>query len=154
MKTATREEERGPGGRAVPEPGSVVYVRYLDHVLVRNADLGAYRPFVRETVGWPDREDGDCVRLVWDRAAGPAQSGKTKQLASGLVILKSAILEMRILGGENYLSQEANSIHHEYTKEEKTENRRNPGNAGNAPAPAFLREEGGDIQRRDKPSAG
>lgn len=138
----------------MPEIGSVVYVRYLDHVLFRDAGLGAYRPFAREAVGWLDHEDDGFIKLVWERFAEPAPGGELKQRVTGVVILKSAILGMWKLDGENYLNQRAHSIRHEYTKEEKTEDRRDPGNAGNAPAPAFLREEGGNIQRRDKPPAG
>jgi len=134
--------------------GAVFYVRYLDHVLFKDVDPSAYaKPFMREAVGWLDREDDGYIRLVWERLAEPAPSGEVRQRVTGMVILKSVILEMRVLDEENYLSPKTNSIHHEYTKEEKTEDGRNPGNAGNAPAPAFLREEGGDIQRRDKPPA-
>jgi hypothetical protein len=145
-------KERGFGGQML-EIGSVVYVRYLDHVLFKDAGLSAYRPFVREAVGWLDHEDDGFIRLVWERLAEPMPSGELKQRVTGVVILKSAILGVWKFDGKNYLNQRAHSIHHEYTKEEKTEDGRDPGNAGNAPAPAFLREEGGDIQRCDKPPA-
>jgi hypothetical protein len=85
----------------------VVYVRYLDHVLFKDAGLDAYRPFVREAVGWLDHEDDGFIRLVWERFAEPTPSGELKQRATGLVILKSAILVMRKFDGENYLHQRA-----------------------------------------------
>jgi hypothetical protein len=100
MKTSTREKQRGPGGRTVLELGSVVYVRYRDHVLFRDASPDAYQPFVREAVGWLDREDDGCIRLVWERFAEPAPNGATKQRATGLVILKSSILELRRVGAD------------------------------------------------------
>ena len=79
----------------IPELGAAVYVRYRDHVLFKDADPGAYRPFVREAVGWLDHEDSDCIRLVWERFAEPTPNGEAKQRASGLVIMKSSILELR-----------------------------------------------------------
>lgn len=77
--------------------GSVVYVRYLDHVLFRDADPSLYKPFIREALGWLDYEDDHCIRLVWERYAEPAIREESKPRATGLIILKSAILEMRKL---------------------------------------------------------
>ena len=73
--------------------GAVFYVRYLDYVLFKDVDSSAYaKPFAREAVGWLDYEDGDCVRLVWERFAEPAPGGEAKQRATELVILKSTVL--------------------------------------------------------------
>ena len=80
------------------ELGTAIYVRYRDHVLFKDVDPGAYRPFVREAIGWLDHEDGDCIRLVWERFAEPTPNGKAKQRASGLVILRNSILELRRVG--------------------------------------------------------
>lgn len=82
----------------IPELGTAVYVRYRDHVLFKDVDPSAYRPFTREAIGWLEHEDGDCIRLVWERFAEPAPSGGAKQRASGLVIMKSSILELRRVG--------------------------------------------------------
>lgn len=83
----------------IPELGTAVYVRYRDHVLFNDVNPGVYaKPFTREAIGWLDHEDDDCIRLVWERFAEPTPNGKTKQRASGLVILKSAISELRRIG--------------------------------------------------------
>jgi hypothetical protein len=77
--------------------GSVVYVRYLDHVLFRDADPQLYKPFIREAIGWLDYEDDSCIRLVWERYAEPRLDEEARMKATGLTILKSAILELRRL---------------------------------------------------------
>lgn len=78
--------------------GEVLYVRYLDHVLFKDVDPNVFKPFVRETIGWLDHEDGDFIRLIWERFAEPMPNGEAKQRASGLVIMKSSILELRRVG--------------------------------------------------------
>lgn len=77
------------------ERGTVVYLRYLDLVLFKDVDPSNCRLFVREAVGWLDHEDSDFIRIVWERFAEPAPGGKAKQRATGLVILKESILELR-----------------------------------------------------------
>ncbi len=76
-------------------PGSLVYVRYQDHVLFRDMDPSKASAFTRECVGWLDYEDQDHIRLIWERFAMPDPPGESKPRATGLVILKKAILEMR-----------------------------------------------------------
>lgn len=77
----------------------LVYVRYLDHVLFKDVDPGAFsRPFTRETIGWLDHEDDHCIRIVWERFAGVDPQEKMKQKATGLLIMKSSILELRRIG--------------------------------------------------------
>ena len=77
-------------------PG-LVYVRYLDHVLFKDVDPNLYKPFIRETIGWLDYEDKECLRIVWERFAIPDPPNESKPRATGLVILKKAILEIRRL---------------------------------------------------------
>ena len=77
--------------------GDLVLVRYLDHVLYRDVDPSLFRPWIRETVGWFDFEDSDHVRIVWERFAMPDPPNQSKPRATGLVILKKAILELRSL---------------------------------------------------------
>ena len=79
--------------QAIPQ-GSVVYVRYKDHVLFRNT-----KPLKdaaeRETVGWLTQETGDLLCVQYDRTVeNPHCSSGT---ASGLLLLKSCILEIRAL---------------------------------------------------------
>jgi hypothetical protein len=118
---------------------AVVYVRYLDHVLFKEVDPSAYaEPFAREAVGWLDYEDTDCIRLVWERLAVPDPHGETRQKATGLVILKSAILEIRRLGEKNYLHSKEHNIYHECKG--KNEDWRDPSNAENTPAATPVRQ--------------
>jgi len=77
--------------------GSLVLVRYLDHVLFKDVDPSLYRPWTRETVGWLDYEDSDHVRIVWERFGMPDPPNESKPRATGLLILKKAILEIRTL---------------------------------------------------------
>jgi hypothetical protein len=67
----------------------------LDHVLFRDKDPATAKPFTRECVGWLDYEDDEHLRLVWERFAMPDPPGESKPRATGLVILKKTILEIR-----------------------------------------------------------
>lgn len=81
--------------RRGPEVGSVVCVRYRDHVLFKDSIASDCRPWTRECVGWLDYEDQDHVRIVWERFAMPDPPNESKPRATGLVILRKAILEMK-----------------------------------------------------------
>jgi len=73
----------------------LVYVRYRDHVLFRNANRNLHGPAIRETVGWLIKENADAVWILWDRGVEPLHHEKVPASESGLVILKSDVLEMR-----------------------------------------------------------
>ena len=74
---------------------SVVYIRYKDHVLFKNTPRPVKDAAERETVGWLTQETRDLLCLQHDRTVeGPHCSGGT---ASGLLLLKSCILEIRAL---------------------------------------------------------
>ena len=75
--------------------GCLVYIRYRDHLLFRNANSSLYRPAIRETVGWLIKENGSAVWILWDRSVKPLPHKRVPTSESGLVILKSDILEMR-----------------------------------------------------------
>ena len=77
----------------------MVYVRYVDHVLFRDSDASQYRPWLRECIGWLDYKDEECVRIVWERFAIPDPPHEAKPRATGLVIMRKAIVEMRRIGG-------------------------------------------------------
>jgi len=77
------------------EPGSVIYIRYCDHVLFKDMDSSVYQPWVRETVGWLDYEDETCVRIVWERFSEPNPPGNARTRSTGLAILKKAVLETK-----------------------------------------------------------
>jgi len=85
-------------GGAIPN-GSAVYIRYLDHVLYRNTPEGLEDAAERETIGWLTQETGDLLCIQHDRTIERLQySGGT---ASGMVLLKSCILEIRALPLQN-----------------------------------------------------
>jgi hypothetical protein len=75
--------------------GSLVYVRYQDHVLFRNSDPETQEPIVQEVVGWLQAENDEYLRLVMARYPEPNAGGNAQVKATGLVILKKAIVEMR-----------------------------------------------------------
>lgn len=75
-------------------PGnSVLYIRYKDHVLFRNIAKPIRDAIERETVGWLFREDKELICLQHDRTIESPKHAKGK--ASGLLILKDCILEIR-----------------------------------------------------------
>jgi hypothetical protein len=78
--------------------GSVVYVRYRDHVLFRNADPNLYRPAEREAVGWIVKENDEAVWILWDKSVCKLPHERVQPSESGLVILKAEILELRGIG--------------------------------------------------------
>jgi hypothetical protein len=78
--------------------GSVVYIRYRDHVLFNEVDASQQRPWIRECLGWLDYEDDEYVRIVWERYAMPDPPNESKPKATGLVILRRAIIEERRIG--------------------------------------------------------
>ncbi len=75
----------------------LVSVRYLDHVLYHRASAPAIKPQVRETVGWLVYECDQYVTLAWDHDAEPPTLRGGDPKASGLVILKTDILELKRL---------------------------------------------------------
>jgi len=76
--------------------GSLVYVRYLDHVLFKYSSPFRYRPIERETVGWLVKQDDEAVWIVADRSVESLKHQLDSD--SGLIILKSDILKMKHLG--------------------------------------------------------
>jgi hypothetical protein len=76
---------------AIPR-GSIVYIRYKDHVLYRNTKQ-IEEPVERETVGWLAQQTEELLCIQHDRTVeGPNNpTGK----ANGLLILKSCVLEIR-----------------------------------------------------------
>jgi hypothetical protein len=80
--------------KAIPH-GSVVYIRYLDHVLYRNAPEAMENAAERETIGWLTQENKQLLCIQHDRTIENLQNASGT--ASGLVLLKSCILEIRAL---------------------------------------------------------
>jgi len=79
-------------------PLPVVYACYRDHVFFSRCDPMFMKPQVREAIGWLVYECEDYVIVSWDREADrPTLKGGDPK-ASGLVLLRSDILELRTLG--------------------------------------------------------
>jgi len=75
--------------------GSVVYIRYKDHVLFKNTPQPIKDAAERETVGWLTQETGDLLCIQHERTAeSPHRSSGT---ASGLLLLKSCIIKIQTL---------------------------------------------------------
>lgn len=75
----------------------LVYVRYSDHILYNRASALAMQPQIREAIGWLIYECDSYITLCWDRDAGPPTLHGGDAKASGLVLLKSVIIEMQKL---------------------------------------------------------
>jgi hypothetical protein len=75
----------------------LIFVRYLDHVIFNRVSALATKPQVRETVGWLIYECEYYITITWDRDADPPTLKGGDPKASGLVLLKSDILQMKKL---------------------------------------------------------
>ena len=91
--------------KAIPK-GSAVYIRYKDHVLFKNVAKPVEGAAERETLGWLTQETDELLCIQHDRTAeNPHCSSGT---ASGLLLLKSCILEIRMLPLKNFPSGSIN----------------------------------------------
>jgi len=79
-------------GQAIPLD-SAVYIRYRDHVLYRNTPEALENAAERETMGWLTRENKELLCVQHDRTIENLQNASGT--ASGLVLLKSCVLEIR-----------------------------------------------------------
>jgi hypothetical protein len=75
----------------------LIFVRYLDHVLYNRNSAIAMKPQTREAVGWLVYDCELYIILTWDRDAEPPTLHGGDPKASGLVLLKSDILELQLL---------------------------------------------------------
>ena len=73
----------------------IVYVRYLDHVQYSRAPALVMSPQTRETIGWLVYECDQYINISHDRDAGPPTITGGDPKASGLVILKSDIVDLQ-----------------------------------------------------------
>ena len=75
--------------------GSIIYVKYRDHVLFYKSNPRVHNPSIQEAVGWLEREEEEWLQIVWNRSYIPNPLESKHQLGSGLIILKSDVLELR-----------------------------------------------------------
>jgi hypothetical protein len=81
------------------EAGDIVYVVYRDHVHYHRSDPALMEPQVRETVGWLECQNENFITLSWDRDACPPTLIGGDPKASGLVILRSDIIDFKKVNG-------------------------------------------------------
>jgi len=79
--------------------GSVVYIRYKDHVLFQNEVHIPKDAPEREAVGWLFQETEELLCIQYDRTIESPRYSSGK--ASGLILLKSCILEIHALPLQN-----------------------------------------------------
>jgi len=75
----------------------IIFVRYRDHVHFNRISPLAMKPQIREAVGWLVYENEEYATLKWDRDAEPPTLKGGDSKASGLVLLKSDIIEWKKL---------------------------------------------------------
>ena len=80
------------------EIGFLFHVRYLDHVIFKNVDSGLCKPIMREVVGWLVKENDEAMWIVCDRTVEKVSAQKAQACESGMVILKSGLLEIKKIG--------------------------------------------------------
>lgn len=71
----------------------LVCVRYVDHVLFNRTVALDMKPQIRKAVGWLVYECDQYLILAWDHDDEQPACGE-KSKASGLVLLKTAIIEL------------------------------------------------------------
>ena len=76
------------------ESKELVSVRYVDHVLYNRATAVAMKPQIRKAVGWLVYDCAQYIILTWDQDDEPPTLNGGDAKASGLVLLKSDILEL------------------------------------------------------------
>jgi len=83
------------------EQRTAVYVRYRDHVLFKDVDPSALKPLEREAIGFLAHEATDYIQIIWERSVENGSNPAIKTKATGLVILRSDILELKPLNESN-----------------------------------------------------
>jgi hypothetical protein len=85
--------------KAIPK-GSIVYIRYKDHVLFRNISRPVNGAVERETVGWLTQENKELLCIQHDRTIENIHH--SNGAASGLVILKSCVQGICVLPSKDF----------------------------------------------------
>lgn len=81
----------------VAEFKEVIFVRYFDHVLYNRASAFIMKPQVRKAIGWLIYECEQYITLAWDSDDEPPTLRSRDPKASGLVLLRSDIIEIKKL---------------------------------------------------------
>ena len=91
--------------KAIPK-GSAVYIRYKDHVLFKNTFKPIEGAAELETLGWLTQENNELLCIQHDRTVKSLQH--SSGTASGMVLLKSYVLEIRALPLQKFSSGSIN----------------------------------------------
>lgn len=86
------------------EKGLPFLIRYRDHVLFRNCDAEKIEPCNRQAVGWVVAENSLAVNVCSDM---PLELSSEPKKESGLVILKSDIVECRKISFDKPFKQKS-----------------------------------------------
>jgi hypothetical protein len=84
--------------KTASKPGVLLYVRFMDHLLFRNAEPAKQTPVTQEAWGVLDYACEDYIRLLVARYQEAGDDGKDRAKATGLVILRKAIVKMQRVG--------------------------------------------------------
>jgi hypothetical protein len=99
--TTRKSSLKGDAGTSPPNSPQpfkqLIFIRYLDHVLYNRNSAIAMKPQTREAVGWIVYDCELYLTLTWDRDAEPPTLHGGDPKASGLVLLKTDILELQLL---------------------------------------------------------
>lgn len=101
---------RSPDATSPFKERELILVRYIDHVLFNRASALSMKPQVREAVGWLIYECSDYLILSWDRDAEPPKLRGGDPKASGLVLLRADILELKKLKGCRPLQESSECV--------------------------------------------
>jgi hypothetical protein len=73
----------------------LIQVLYKDHLLFKVENPNDLMPAERECVGWLVKEDPEVIWSLWDRSVMPFPHERIQPFQSGLIILKSDIVELK-----------------------------------------------------------
>jgi hypothetical protein len=90
---------------------NLIFVRYRDHLLYNRSSALAMQPQTREAVGWLVYDCELYVILSWDRDAEPPTLHGGDPKASGLVLLRSDILDFQKLNVCAQPLQKTSNLH-------------------------------------------
>ncbi len=99
--------KRNAGTSPQNPPQQLIFVRYIDHVLYNRTSAVSMKPQTREAIGWLVYDCELYLTLSWDRDAEPPTLHGGDPKASGLVLLKSDILNLHLLKVRPQVSQKS-----------------------------------------------
>jgi hypothetical protein len=73
----------------------LIYVRYKDHLIYKNLQKPESKAVERETVGWLTNQNEEIMLIEHDHTA--ASFNLASNRGNGIIILKSCVLEIRLL---------------------------------------------------------